>query len=299
MVRPANFGFNPQTAENNAFQSNQPGASPREIREKAIEEFDGFVKALREKGVDVIIMEDSPEPEKPDAVFPNNWVTFHSDGTVVYYPMFAPLRRLERNRSFVHSLRDRFLIKREMHLDYLEVKNFFLEGTGSLILDRPNQLAYACLSPRTSPVLLDEFCREMDFNPVLFTATDGKGQDIYHTNVMMALGETFVVICLDSVRDPEEKAELLRHFRQTDKEVIDISINQMNHFAGNMLQVRTEDGEPLLVMSEQAFKSLLPAQIDRLKAHTDLLSIPIHTIETYGGGSARCMMAEVFLPTLS
>lgn len=299
MVRPANFGFNPQTADSNAFQTFEPGASPDEVKKKATAEFDGFVAALRARGVDVIVMDDSPRPEKPDAVFPNNWVTFHGDGTVVYYPMFAPLRRLERNRAFIESLRERFLVKREMHLDYLEAKNFFLEGTGSLILDRPNRLAYACLSPRTSPVLLDEFCKEMDYDPVLFTATDGKGQEIYHTNVMMALGETFVVICLDTVRDPEEKADLLRHFQITGKDVVDISINQMNHFAGNMLQVRNYDGEPLLVMSEQAFKSLLPAQIDRLKGHTEILSVPIYTIEKYGGGSARCMMAEVFLPTLS
>lgn len=299
MVRPANFGFNEQTAENNAFQSKDPQASPEEIRQQAIGEFDGFVSMLREKGVDVIVMEDPEKPVKPDAVFPNNWVTFHNDGTVIYYPMFAPLRRLERNPAFIQSLGGRFQVKKELHLEALEAKDIYLEGTGSLILDRPNRLAYACISPRTNPILLDEFCKEMDYDPVLFTATDGNGQEIYHTNVMMALGETFVVICLDTVKDPEEKADLLKHFRLTKKEVIDISLNQMNQYAGNMLQVRTSEGKPLLVMSEQAYQSLFPEQVDRLRGHTELLAVPIYTIEKYGGGSARCMMAEVFLPTLS
>ncbi|MBK7407465.1 MAG: amidinotransferase [Saprospirales bacterium] len=299
MVRPAAFGFNEQTAGSNAFQSKDPNFSEEEISRQATKEFDDFVKALQTRGVDVIVMQDPEKPVKPDAVFPNNWVTFHEDGTVILYPMFAPVRRLERNESFLDTLRERFIIKRRLHLDYLEAKEIYLEGTGSLILDRINRLAYACLSPRTNPILLDEFCREMDYDPVLFTAVDGLGKEIYHTNVMMALGETFVVICLDTIKDPDEKALVLRRFEETGKDIIEITLNQMLQFAGNMLQIRTRSGKPLLVMSEQAFQSLFPQQLERLKRHTDILSVPLNTIETYGGGSARCMMAEVFLPVKS
>ena len=295
MVRPSAFGYNEQTAESNAFQTNDQRLSREEVRKKAIAEFDGFVAALKEKGVDVIVMQDPEQPEKPDAVFPNNWVTFHEDGTVILYPMYAPLRRLERNESFIESLEKRFFVKRRLHLDYLEAKDIFLEGTGSLILDREHRLAYACQSPRTNPILLDEFCREMDYDPVLFTAVDGQGREIYHTNVMMALGETFVVICLDTVKDPDEHGLLLHRFAETGKEIVEITLEQMLQFAGNMLQVSTKAGTPLLVMSQQAYRSLRPDQIEQLKRHTDLLAVPIDTIETYGGGSARCMMAEVFL----
>lgn len=296
MVRPSSFGYNEQTAESNAFQTNDSRLSKEEVKTKAMAEFDAFAAALRDKGVDVIVMQDPEQPEKPDAVFPNNWVTFHEDGTVILYPMFAPLRRLERNDDFIDTLGERFQVRRRLHLDYLEAKDIFLEGTGSLILDRKNRLAYACLSPRTNPILLDEFCKEMDYDPVLFTAVDGNGMEIYHTNVMMALGETFVVVCLDSVKDPEEKALLLHRFAETGKEVVEITLDQMLNFAGNMLQVGTKTGKPLLVMSEQAYKSLRPDQVERLKKHTDLLYASIGTIETFGGGSARCMMAEVFLP---
>ena len=296
MVRPSKFGHNEHTAESNAFQSKHPDLSEAEVSRLAVEEFDAFVEALQSRGVDVIVMEDPPDPEKPDAVFPNNWVTFHEDGTVILYPMYAPSRRLERNSTFIDKLSERFLVKRRLHLDYLEAKDIYLEGTGSLILDRPNRLAYACSSPRTNPILLDEFCKEMDYDPVLFTAVDGLGKEIYHTNVMMALGEGFVVICLDTVRDGDERALLLRHFEQTQKEVIEITLNQMLQFAGNMLQVSTLSGKKLLVMSEQACQSLFPQQVERLKRHTDILNVPIEVIETHGGGSARCMMAEVFLP---
>ena len=296
MVRPANFGFNEQTAASNAFQTNDGSLSAHEIQRKAVDEFDQFAAALRQKGVDVIVMNDPEKPEKPDAVFPNNWVTFHDDGTLVLYPMFASLRRLERNEDFLQELGKRFSITRHVHLDYLEAKEIYLEGTGSLILDRPNRLAYACVSPRTNPILLDEFCKEMGYDPVLFTAVDGEGREIYHTNVMMALGETFVVVCLDAVPDPEEKSLLQHRFAETNKEIVEITLDQMLRFAGNMLQVKTLKGEPLLVMSEQAFRSLRPEQVEKLKSHSDLLHAPLYTIETYGGGSARCMMAEVFLP---
>jgi hypothetical protein len=299
MVRPASFGYNWQTAATNAFQTNDPILSKEEVQEKAIREFDSFVIALKEKGVDVIIMEDPADPVKPDAVFPNNWVTFHEDGTVIYYPMYAPVRRLERNGEFIEALCSRFTVRRHVHLDYLEAKDIFLEGTGSLILDRINRLAYACVSPRTNPILIDEFCKEMDYDPVLFTAVDEDGMEIYHTNVMMAMGEDFAVVCLDTVRDPDEKAGLLNHLERTGKELIEITLEQMYHYAGNMLQVRTQDGQPLLVMSDQAYKTLRADQIERLKKHSEIIALPVYTIETYGGGSVRCMMAEVFLPEVS
>ena len=297
MVRPANFGFNEETAANNAFQSRDGRLGPEEIRRRALDEFDGFVEGLRAAGVHVIVAPDSPRPVKPDAVFPNNWATFHQEGFVVTYPMFAPTRRRERRRQVIDTvLKAGFDSSRRVNLEFNEKLNRFLEGTGSIIFDHQNRLAYACLSPRTDAGLLDDLCQLLDYRKVVFHAADGAGQAIYHTNVMMALGETFAVICLDTVRDARERAMLEKTFRDTGKEIVDITIDQMNAFAGNMLQVRTERDETLLVMSEQAYRALTPGQIQALERHTRLFHRPIDTIETYGGGSARCMMAEVFLP---
>jgi hypothetical protein len=297
MVRPANFAFNAETAANNAFQSRDQDMSAVEMRQHALREFDEMVKRLRDAGVDVIVIEDTPDPVRPDAVFPNNWVTFHQEGWVVTYPMFAPTRRLERREDVIDTVSGQgFHASGRVHFESAEAESRFLEGTGSIIFDHVHRLAYACLSPRTDAGLLEELCRKIGYEKVVFHAVDAKGQDIYHTNVMMALGETFVVICLDSVRDAGERAMLEARFRETGKAVVDISLEQMNSFAGNMLQVRNTAGETLLVMSEQAYRSLTPAQIRDLEAHTRLLYSPINTIEHYGGGSARCMMAEVFLP---
>jgi hypothetical protein len=297
MIRPANFGFNEETAANNAFQSRDGGLSAEEIRRKAVQEFDAFVAQLRAAGVNVIVAEDSARPVKPDAVFPNNWATFHQEGFLVTYPMYAPTRRRERRRQVLDTvLRAGFHSDRRVNLEFNEKINRFLEGTGSIIFDHQHRLAYACLSPRTDAGLLDELCAALDYKKVVFHAVDGAGQDIYHTNVMMALGETFVVICLATVRDPEERSMLEQKFAGTGKAIVDISLEQMNAFAGNMLQVRNRSDETLLVMSEQAFRSLTPQQIQALERHTRLLHCPIDTIETYGGGSARCMMAEIFLP---
>jgi hypothetical protein len=247
-------------------------------------------------GVDVIVADDSVHPVKPDAVFPNNWVTFHEDGTVVTYPMYAPVRRLERREDLVKELSKRFSIQRKIHLEEFETLDIFLEGTGSMILDRPNKLAFACLSPRTNEELFSRFCKLMNYDPVVFHAADGRGQEIYHTNVLMALGASFVVICMESVRDPFESDMLRRRFAATGKEVIEISLAQMMSFAGNMLQVRNQAGDTFLVMSEQAYDSLLSAQKEKLQRHTRLLYAGIPTIEKFGGGSVRCMMAEIFLP---
>jgi len=297
MVRPANFGFNEETAANNAFQSRDGRLSPAEMRERAMQEFDGFVAQLREASVDVIVASDTETPIKPDAVFPNNWVTFHQEGFVVTYPMFAPTRRLERSDAIIEQvLRQGYHSDRRLGFEQYEPQDRFLEGTGSIIFDHQNRLAYACLSPRTDADLLEELCAAIGYQKVVFHSVDENGQDIYHTNVMMALGETFVVICLDSLRDQSERKMLEDTFRETGKAIVDISLAQMNAFAGNMLQVRNTAGQTILVMSSQAYRALSPAQIEALEKHTRLLHAPIDTIETYGGGSARCMMAEVFLP---
>jgi hypothetical protein len=294
MVRPANFGFNVETAANNAFQTDDKSLTINEIQAKAVEEFDNFVNLLRWRAVQVIVAEDSAEPVKTDAVFPNNWITCHADGTMILYPMFAPSRRLERSEAIQSLLVEQFSVLKKIHLETYETVDKYLEGTGSMILDRQNEICYACLSPRTDLSLLDEWCDLMHYKRVAFTAQDGNGQDIYHTNVMMALGETFVVICLETIRNEAERMNMIKLFEQTQKDIIEISLPQMMLFAGNMLQIRNDFDETFLVMSEQAFGCLDPAQVAHIQRHTQILAPNIKTIETYGGGSARCMMAEVF-----
>jgi hypothetical protein len=297
MVRPANFGFNPETAASNAFQKNSAKFSPEQIGELAIQEFDAFVSKLESAGVNVIVALDTPSPKRPDAVFPNNWVTFHQEGLIITYPMYAPLRRKERRLGIVNFvLSSGFSAITRNRLEYNEKLNRFLEGTGSIIFDHIHKLAYACLSPRTASSILSDVCNMIDYQPIVFNSTDGNNQQIYHTNVMMAMGETFVVICMASIKDAKEKEILEAKFKETKKEIIDISIEQMNQFAGNMLQIRNNANETLLVMSQTAFNSLNEKQIATINKHTKIFTADINTIETYGGGSARCMMAEVFLP---
>jgi hypothetical protein len=296
MIRPARFAFNEETAASNAFQQQRTGLTGEQIRRKAIAEFDVFVAKLQEAGVDVLVVQDTPKPPKPDAVFPNNWVTFHQEGILVTYPMQAPSRRKERRPRVVQAaIQQGFQPTKRLNLAGYEAKERFLEGTGSIIFDHVHRLAYACLSPRTDPEILREVCRQIGYEPVVFHAADGKGREIYHTNVMMAMGETFVVICLDAVRDRAERDDLLRLFAQTEKAVVPISLDQMNRFAGNMLQVRNREGQTILVMSECAFRALTEEQVVSLSKHTQLLHSNLETIETYGGGSARCMMAEIFM----
>ncbi len=294
MVRPANFGFNEETAGNNAFQTKDNSLTTNEVKEKAATEFDNFVKILRGCSVDVVVMEDSISPLKTDAVFPNNWFSTHEDGTMILYPMYSPNRRLERDENIIRALENDFKVVKKVHFDQFENDNLFLEGTGSMIFDRPNKICYACLSVRTDLVLLNRLCSVIGYKPVAFHAVDAADQDIYHTNVMMALGETFVVICLETVKNEAEKVALLHEFQLTQKEIIEISLAQMQRFVGNMLQVRNDKGETFLVMSQQAFESLTPEQIQLIEKHTHIVSADIKTIETYGGGSARCMMAEIF-----
>jgi len=291
MIRPVNFGFNAQTAESNAFQKNGEQA---EVQQKALQEFDAFVEILRQNGIEVTVMEDTPEPHTPDSIFPNNWVSFQEDGTVFLYPMQAENRRLER--KVFRSIKEAFEVKHIFDLSYFEQQNQFLEGTGSMVLDRENKWAYACLSPRTNAEILAEFCRLSGYKAVTFHAADQAGKAIYHTNVLMAIGDRFAVICLDSIPDEAEKVSVKEALQLAGKETVAISLEQMNAFAGNMLQLKNQSGESLLVLSETAFLSLKEAQIKTLEKYGKLVYSSLNTIETNGGGSARCMMAEVFLP---
>jgi len=294
MIRPVNFGFNEQTAGSNAFQNRN--AEQRQVQDKALKEFDQIVNLLRENGVEVIVVDDTVEPHTPDSIFPNNWVSFHSDGNIFLYPMMAENRRLERREDIISDLEDEFKVHHVVDLSRFEQEQKFLEGTGSMALDRVNKIAYACLSPRTDQEVLNLFCKESGYKPVLFHAVDENGMDIYHTNVLMCVGSSFVVICLDSIKDQSEKEAVLASFKSTQKQVVTITFDQMNHFAGNMLEVQNTSGESLLVMSKSAWDSLNYEQRAILSSFSKPVYSDISTIESNGGGSARCMMAEVHLP---
>lgn len=294
MIRPVNFGFNEETALSNAFQKRD--TEKNGIQEKALAEFDGMVSILRQKGVDVTVIDDTPHPYTPDSIFPNNWVSFHADGTVFLYPMQAENRRLERREDIIAELEDRFAAKMIIDLSRFEAENKFLEGTGSMVLDRENKIAYACLSPRTDREVLDIFCKQEGYQPICFDAFDKHKQAIYHTNVLMCTGSKFVVICMDSIPNPLQKIMLTETIEATHKELIEISFEQMNNFAGNMLEVKNNAGDPLIVMSKNAFNALTTVQKTKLGQYGELVYADINTIETNGGGSARCMMAEVHLP---
>lgn len=293
MIRPVNFGYNAETAVNNAFQVN---TAENDVQQKARSEFDGFVQILLANGIDITVVDDTPNPYTPDSIFPNNWISFHHDGTILYYPMYAENRRSERKSHVVDQIRQHFLIRNEIDLSSFEDTNQFLEGTGSMVLDRDNKIAYACLSPRTDEKVLKEFCKQMSYTPVVFNATDGNSQPIYHTNVMMCIADRFVVICLESITIPEQQQLVRDTINKSGKALIPISLKQMNHFAGNMLQVENNKGEKLLIMSSQAFESLNPEQIQALQPFNRIVHASLNTIETNGGGSARCMMAEIHLP---
>jgi hypothetical protein len=299
MIRPVSFRMNEQTAVNNYFQE-ETEDSQFSVNAKAQKEFDSFLNVLRDKGVNVIVVDDTKEPSTPDSIFPNNWVSFHSNGTVGLYPMFAENRRNERREDVLERLeREGFKIEDIMDYTSAEDDNLFLEGTGSLLIDRVNSIVYCALSARAEEELIIEFCEDFDCMPVIFTANqtvDGKRLPIYHTNVLMCLAETFSVICLDTIDDKKEKKHVVHHLKESGKEIITISEAQMHHFAGNMLQVLGADDKRYLVMSTQAYKSLSTTQINAIEKHCEILHSSLETIETCGGGSARCMMAEVFLP---
>jgi hypothetical protein len=295
MIRPVSFGYNAETAVNNAFQVQSNEAN---VQQKARQEFDDFVTILQNNGVDVTVVEDTALPHTPDSIFPNNWVSFHNDGTLLLYPMYAVNRRAERKEHVLEKIRGKFAIKKKIDLSNYEEKDIFLEGTGSMVLDRDNRIAYACISPRTDKDVLADFCRQMNYKPVAFAATDGNGQAIYHTNVLMCVADSYVVICLESIADPEQHKLVSETIIDSNKRIIPITLHQMNHFAGNMLQVENKNGEKLLVMSSQAYESLTTEQLQELIRYNRVIHSPLTTIETNGGGSARCMMAEVHLPLL-
>lgn len=293
MIRPVAFGFNAQTAESNAFQKQD--SDQQAVQQKALQEFDGFVTVLRSNGVNVTVINDTIEPHTPDSIFPNNWVSFHDNGDIFLYPMQAENRRLERREDIIRQLEGSFKANHVIDLSRFEAREQFLEGTGSMVLDRENKTAYACLSPRTNAEVLKAFCDHSGYKAVTFDAFDQGGQAIYHTNVLMAIGSKFTMICLDSITDADEKEAVIASLKSSGKEVVDITFDQMNHFAGNMLEVKNNDGGTLIVMSQTAFNSLSAEQKNILEKYGKLIYANIDTIETNGGGSARCMMAEVHL----
>jgi hypothetical protein len=277
---------------NNSFQVASNDSS---VQQKALMEFDAFVAKLIANGIDVTVVQDSDEPHTPDSIFPNNWISFHEGGSIYLYPMFAVNRRRERKQEVLDAINKKFIISNTTDLTKSENDNIFLEGTGSMVLDRAAKIAYACISPRTDKKLLKAFCDKEGYTAVSFTANDQNGDAIYHTNVMMCVADRYVVICLDSINNEEEKNKLVQTIEKSGKAIITISLQQMNSFAGNMLQLINNQGQPFLVMSTQAFESLTAEQIKKLETYNPILHSDIKTIETNGGGSARCMMAEVFL----
>jgi hypothetical protein len=300
MIRPVAFRMNEQTAVNNYYQKVIDGLLPATVNAKAQQEFDDFVIKLRAVGVKVIVVNDTLNPDTPDSIFPNNWVSFHENGDAAMYPMFAENRRAERREEILDQLEEEgFKIENIVDYTSAEEDGYFLEGTGSLLLDRANQKSYCALSPRADEELFIEFCEDFDYAPVIFEAfqtVDGERKLIYHTNVMMCLGETFAVICSECIDDKKERKMVLDNLKEDGKEIILITEAQVNNFAGNMLEVRGADNARYLIMSAAAHQSLTNKQIAQLEKHAIILSSSLDTIEACGGGSARCMMAEIFLP---
>ncbi len=297
MVEPIAFGYNSQTAQNNYFQVEQKEA---DIQEKALQEFNNFVEKLRAKGIQVITVKDTLEPHSPDSIFPNNWVSFHEDGTVALYPMFAPNRRVERREDILDTIRNEgFKINKVEDLSSSEKDDLFLEGTGSMIFDHDYKIAYGSVSLRLDEQLFRNFCDKLGYTPIVFHSFHNVGNQrlpIYHTNVMMCVAEQFVVICLDCIDNELEREKVQEVIKSTEKEVIEISEEQLHQFAGNMLQVQNEEGTPFLVMSETAYQSLTQEQIQKIESYCEIIYADLNTIEVNGGGSARCMLAEIFLP---
>jgi len=300
MIRPVSFRMNEQTAVNNYYQKVLESVTPETVQFKALQEFDDFVEKLQAIGVNVIVIDDTQDTDTPDSIFPNNWISFHENGDVALYPMFAENRRLERREDILEALEELgYKINNVVDYTSAEEEKIYLEGTGSLLLDRVNGKAYCALSPRADEDLLIEFCEDFEFTPVSFVANqtlNEKRMPIYHTNVMMCLGEKFSVICLDSIDDKKERKEVIKHLKEDRKEIIAITEEQVNNFAGNMLQVLGKNEERYIVMSNSAYESLTKQQLNQIEKHGKILYSSLDTIEACGGGSARCMMAEVFLP---
>ena len=295
MIEPAAFGFNAETAQNNYFQVNSENA---ETQNRALQEFNNFVEKLRSKGINVITMKDTLEPHTPDSIFPNNWISMHQDGTVVLYPMCAVNRRWERRNDILEILKRNFSVKEIIDFSAPENDGKFLEGTGSMIFDHDNKLAYGSVSLRLDEQLFREFCEKFGFTPVVFHSYQTANNErlpIYHTNVMMCVADQFVVICLDCIDDETERIKVVNAIVNSGKEIIEISESQMQRFAGNMLQLQNPEGKKFLVMSLSAYQSLTPEQISNIEKYSEIIYSDLETIETNGGGSARCMLAEVFL----
>ncbi len=297
MIEPVSFNFNTETALNNYYQKTDSSLSESQIQIKALAEFNNFVSLLRSKKINVHVIKDAIHPLTPDSIFPNNWISFHSSGEVFLYPMFAKNRRLERRDDIIENFKNEYIISQVSSLVHYEEKSIYLEGTGSMILDRVNKICYAAISLRTNESIVLDFCDQLDYKPVLFRAlqdVDGKRLPIYHTNVMMCLATDFAIICLDAIDSEDEKKSIVDSLHKTNKEIIQISEDQANKFAGNMLQVQGD--KKYLIMSESAFQSLSEKQISKIESYCSILYSNLKTIEKYGGGSARCMMAEIFLP---
>lgn len=298
MIRPARFESNPETAESNRFQG-RSGASPGEQHAAALEEFEELAVALEGCGIKVLRFDDTPEPQTPDAIFPNNWVSFHGDGTVVLYPMEAPSRRRERRQDIIESLvaDHGYVVRQVVDLSHHEQAGHFLEGTGSMVLDRANRIAYACLSTRTHLDPLGEFAQRMDYDIVAFDATDKAGTPIYHTNVLMNIGENIAIVCEEAISKADQRTAVLDQLAQTGHEVVSISYEQLESFAGNMLELRSESCGRVVAMSGTARQSLTDSQREIIEKNATIVSAPIDNIERSAGGSVRCMLAEVHLPS--
>ena len=300
MVRPVNFRMNEQTAVNNYYQQELSDTLPVTINAKAQKEFDDFVVKLKTNGIEVIVVNDTENPNTPDSIFPNNWISFHENGDVALYPMFAENRRLERREDVLDILeKNNFNIENIVDYSEAEEEAVFLEGTGSMILDRENRKAYCAISPRADEELFIEFCEDFEFTPVVFTSNqtvNNQREAIYHTNVMMCVAEQFAIVCLASIDDKKERKNVIKHLKENGKEVIDVTEQQVNAFAGNMLQVKGANEQRFLVMSSSAYHSLRKEQLQKIEKYNPIIHSSLETIETCGGGSARCMMAEIFLP---
>jgi len=294
MIRPAAFGFNEETAVNNYFQSN-PAISKEELQQKALLEFDNMVQTLRDHDIDVVVIDDTKEPAKPDAIFPNNWLSTSPDGIVTVFPMYAPSRRLEKRDDILKILADQFIVKDLQDWSEFEVEGRFLEGTGSMVFDHDNKMIYAAVSERTNLSVLEKFAATNGYQAIVFLATDKNGMPVYHTNVAMTLGENFAVLCEEAIEEEWELIAVRQLLESTGHSIIAITREQMHCFAGNMLPVKNKKGEKLLIMSKTAFDSLRKEQKQMLEAYAKLLTIAVPTIEEVEGGSVRCMMAEVFL----
>lgn len=294
LVKPSNFGFNTQTASSNAFQKKIKDISST-TSDMALAEFDAFVKKLSKHGINPMVIEDSAIPIKPDAIFPNNWISMHEDGKIILYPMCAPNRRLERRKEIVDKLKELFIVNEVIDLSSHEDECRFLEGTGSIIFDHTNKTAYACISPRTNETLFKEVCEKLNYSPIIFHSFDENGILVYHTNVMMCIGKGFAIICLETIKVSSEREQVINSLKESGHEIIEISLSQMKNFAGNMLALENNEGQNFIAMSKSAFDTLNNDQKISLEKYATLLPLPINTIETIGGGSARCMIAEIFL----